>query len=76
MITDIPTAEEFHVAGLNLLHLAWRIAMQVDHADEEAKELVAESQHLNKEELANASAAYWKKSQPELANAYVLSSNS
>lgn len=28
MITEIPTADEYHAAGVNQLYLAWQIAMQ------------------------------------------------
>jgi hypothetical protein len=67
MIIDIPTAGEFHAAGLKQVHLAWQIAMDSVHdydgatyyklADETPEEAVEE---------------FWQRSQPALANAYSL----
>ena len=39
MITEIPTASEFHAAGLNQLYLAWQIAMQAVQDYEEVNSL-------------------------------------
>lgn len=69
MITDIPTAADFHMAGLNQLYLAWQIAMRVTHDQQEVEE---QAFHLDDEEATAAAAEYWAKSQPVLANAFSL----
>jgi hypothetical protein len=69
VITEIPTAEEFHAAGLNLLQLAWQMALDSLHEYEQADYLVAE---LTPTEAAAAEADYWHRSQPALANAFSL----
>ncbi|TWT14041.1 hypothetical protein [Reyranella sp. CPCC 100927] len=69
MITEIPTAADFHAAGLNQLYLAWQIAMQATQDYEEAQQLAVE---LDETEGVTAAAAYWLKSQPALANAFGL----
>jgi hypothetical protein len=69
VITEIPTAEEFHAAGLNLLHLAWQMALDSLHEYEQADYLVAD---LTEAEAAAAEADYWVRSQPALANAFSL----
>lgn len=67
MITEIPSAADFHAAGVNQLYLAWQISM---HAVEEHEQLDA----LPDEETdrQNAATEYWIKSQPALANAFGL----
>lgn len=69
VITEIPSAEEFHAAGLNLLHLAWQMALDSLHDYEQADYLMAD---LTEEEAATAEADYWVRSQPALANAFSL----
>ncbi|NDE89926.1 MAG: hypothetical protein EB059_02120 [Alphaproteobacteria bacterium] len=66
MITEIPTASEFQIAGLNQLYLAWQIAMKVVQDYEEIDELIENV------EQKKASAEYWAKAQPALANAFGL----
>lgn len=68
MITEIPTASEFQAAGINQLYLAWQIAMQAVHDYEEIAGLILDDEA---EEDA-ASAEFWTKSQPALANAFGL----
>lgn len=66
MITDIPTPDDFRKASINLLHLAWEIAVRsvsdfeelADFADGQARE--------------EATEVYWSKSQPALANALTV----
>jgi hypothetical protein len=69
MITEIPTADEFHAAGVNQIYLTWQIIMQTIRDLEEASENAPE---LEVKEAAAASVAYWQKSQPVLANALGL----
>ncbi|WP_156387596.1 hypothetical protein [Methylobacterium sp. Leaf399] len=69
MITEIPTAVEFQDAGLNQIYLAWQIAMQTTQEYERAQ---GNALHLEENEIAEAGAAYWLKSQPILANAFGL----
>jgi hypothetical protein len=69
MITEIPSAAEFHEAGLNQIYLAWQIAMQTAQGFEQAQE---HADYLDDEEIAAAAAGYWAKSQPILANAFSL----
>ncbi len=69
MIVEVPTAEDFHKAGLNQLYLAWRFALQVT---EEFEKSEAAAYHLSDAEAQEASHDYWNKSQPALANSYSL----
>lgn len=69
MITEIPTAADFHSAGLNQLYLAWQIAMQVMRDHEEVQQLDPD---LTEHEATAAAAVYWFKAQPALANAFGL----
>lgn len=69
MITDIPSADEYRDAGINLLHLAWQIAMQTT-SDFEGAEMALYG--VDDETLAEATAIYWRKSQPALGNAISL----
>lgn len=69
MITEIPSASDFQAAGLNQLYLAWKIAVELVKDYEEAEEY---AEHLEKCEREKASADYWAKSQPDLANAFGL----
>lgn len=64
MITEIPTDEEFHDAGVNLLYLAWSLAMDLIRGSEE-KYTGAELDDDSLEE-------YWQKSQTALGNAFSL----
>ncbi len=65
MITDVPTPNEFQAAGLNQVYLAWQIAMQSVHDYDESVAYSAEDD-------PDATAEYWRRSQPALANAYSL----
>lgn len=64
MITEIPTAQEFHDSGVNLLYLAWDIAMDLLRGSDE-KYTGAELDEILLEE-------YWQKSQTALGNAFGL----
>jgi hypothetical protein len=64
MITDIPSAKEFSDAGVNLLYLAWDIAMDLVRGSDE-KFTGAEFDEEMLEE-------YWQKSQTALGNALSL----
>ncbi|MDP3750095.1 MAG: hypothetical protein Q8Q88_23975 [Phenylobacterium sp.] len=64
MITEIPTAKEFHDAGVNLLYLAWDIAMDLLRGSD-GKYTGAELDEAMLEE-------YWQKSQIALGNALSL----
>lgn len=68
MITDIPSASEFHAAGLNQLYLAWQIALRAvyDHED------LVDYSEFDDDDAEAAAAEYWAKSQPALANAFGL----
>lgn len=66
MITEIPTADEFHKAGLNLLYLAWGIAIEPVFDIENAEE------YFGFDGDEEAKAAYWDQLQPQLANAFGL----
>ncbi len=67
MIIDIPTPADFHAAGLKQVHLAWQIAMQSvrDYAEATYDKLADETQE-------DATAEFWQRSQPLLANSYSL----
>lgn len=67
MIVDIPTAAEFHAAGLKQVHLAWQIALQSVHDFDEATYY-----KLADETPEEAEDEFWLRSQPTLANAYSL----
>jgi hypothetical protein len=67
MITEIPSAAEFHAAGVNQLYLAWQISMRAVQEHEELDELPADDT-----DRQTAAAEYWAKSQPALANAFGL----
>lgn len=69
MITEIPSASDFQAAGLNQLYLAWQIALKAVEDLEEAEGL---AEDLEDHEKSKASAEYWAKSQPALANAFGL----
>lgn len=69
MITEIPTADEFHEAGVNQIYLAWQIAMQAALDYERATEYAPD---LEEHEAIAAATEYWRKSQPVLANAFGL----
>lgn len=69
MITEIPSASEFQAAGINQLYLAWQIAVK---AVEDLEEAEALAEDLEDHERLKASAEYWAKSQPALANAFGL----
>jgi hypothetical protein len=86
MIIEIPTASEFHAAGLNQLYLAWQIAMQAVQEYEDLDDYIGpqekpvESAETKafwesaefKAYRESASIEYWTKSQPALANAFGL----
>lgn len=65
MITEIPTAREFHATGVNQLYPAWQIAMQAVEDFERIREYAPD-------EEGDATTEYWSKSQPALANAFAL----
>lgn len=67
MIVDLPTPSEFHAAGLNQIHLAWKIVMQAVHDYDNATyyKLADETPEESADE-------YWRRSQPALANAFSL----
>src|ERR1035437_2923933 len=65
MITEIPSAEDFHEAGFNSLNLAWTIVTELSHELENAQ--VEEWDADN--EVADE---YWSKAQSPLANALTL----
>ena len=69
MITEVPTSSEFQAAGLNQLYLAWQISIRA--VDE--FEFADKSTDLgDTAEQEAASAEFWAKSQPALANALGL----
>ena len=65
VITEIPTAAEFHNAGLNLLFLAWDIAVEPEFTLG-----LAEQNGFDGDE--EAIAAYWVRVQPQLGNGFGL----
>jgi hypothetical protein len=67
MIVDIPTPPEFHAAGLNQIHLAWKIVMQAVNDYNNATYF-----KLPDETPEEAAEEYWRRAQPALANAFVL----
>lgn len=69
MITDIPTADQFHTAGVNHIYLAWQIAMQATQDYDEVDWL---AEKLTPAEEGAARTIFWTKSQPALANAFGL----
>ncbi len=64
MITDIPTAQDFSDAGVNLLHLAWDIALDLVRWSDEKYTGAALDEDMLEE--------YWRKSQTALGNAFSL----
>lgn len=64
MITEIPTAQEFHDAGLNQLYLAWETATNLLRQANE-KYTGSELDEVSLEE-------YWEKSRVTLGNAFSL----
>lgn len=67
MIVDIPTPSEFQAAGLNQIHLAWKIVMQAVHDLDDATYF-----KLADETPEEAVDEYWRRSQPALGNALSL----
>jgi hypothetical protein len=67
MITEIPMPEDFYDAGLDSLHLAWKIAMDSISQFISMKQLWQDID----EDSVDAE-AYYQKSQPALSNAYSL----
>ena len=65
MIVDIPAPEDYHAAGVNQLYLAWQITMGSLHEYDQVLE-------YGVDDIDEAHAEYWKRSQPALANAYSL----
>jgi hypothetical protein len=63
VIKDVPTPDDFHDAGVNLLHLAWTITMDAQQA------LAIGIGASGDAEVADD---YWRSVQPALANAYSL----
>ncbi|WP_139330280.1 hypothetical protein [Sphingomonas sp. Sph1(2015)] len=63
MIKDVPTPDDFHDAGVNLLHLAWTITMDAQQALQVG---------IGAGGDAEAADEYWQSVQPALANAYSL----
>lgn len=61
MITEIPSAQEFHDAGLNQLHLAWETATNLIRG--------ANEKYTGSELDAVSLEEYWEKSQVTLGNA-------
>lgn len=66
MITDIPTAAEFHNAGLNMLYMAWEIAVDLVSDLDQIEDMGGAIEGEEDE------AAYWSKAQPALSNAFGL----
>jgi hypothetical protein len=67
MITDIPTSDDFHAAGLSQIYLAWQVAMQTVQDYDQA------TYYKLEEEIDQGDVAeYWRRSQPALANAFSL----
>jgi hypothetical protein len=66
MITEIPSASDFEMAGMNQLYLAWQISMQAISDYESAED------YVSAEDREAAEKEYWAKSQPALANAFAL----
>lgn len=64
MITEIPTAQEFHKAGLNQLHLAWETATNLLRD--------AHEKYTGWELDEDSLEEYWEKSQVTLGNAFSL----
>lgn len=67
MIIDIPTPDEFRVASLSQLHLAWQIITSALKEYDEALHF-----KLEDETPEEAAEEYWRRSQPALANAFTL----
>ncbi|ESY90685.1 hypothetical protein [Mesorhizobium sp. LNHC209A00] len=67
IIIDIPTSADFHAAGVRQVHLAWQIALQSLRDYDEATYF-----KLDGETPEEATADFWRRSQPLLANAYSL----
>ncbi|WP_099081506.1 hypothetical protein, partial [Nostoc linckia] len=69
MITEIPTADDFDRQGLNQLHLAWEITIEVISSLEQAQKIDLPA---TSEEGQLAEKTFWDRSQPALANALSL----
>jgi len=79
MITDLPTADTFKARSINLLNLAWEVALSIqiqhDQAIAEAAAHNAESEGnvvWTEDDLKRQTETFWKRSQAELQNAHSL----
>jgi hypothetical protein len=74
LITEIPGATDFARASVNLLHLAWEIAVRALSTFESEHAIYAEGdpELWSPEEAIQEARFFWDFSQPEFGNALTL----